>query len=332
MNINYQKECQRIIEDIKYKLSKLYLNDDEKSKYLRNLIDIERNINKPLNEFKYYEEFLKAVKIEEELSKIIYTRTEDILPPVEEETFLKNQINNQTNELNKHKIKTKKMKLNLVSYILTLSVLLSAGTYTVMKGKNTPKEKLYYTENKTYYLKTHETRSTHEYLKAIENNSEVIIKKIDPWTINDEQASRKTYIYHIKNMSYTDLLATDDFEKIIANLTYDEQTEYTETRELQDKFKYTESIFEITEIIQSKDKYIEKKSIAALETILALFTELLVYLLLLKVNEGPLFESILKTIRNVNSTNKIIAINESTTKLLNDQYNMVSAKKKTLKI
>ena len=69
--MNYRKEYYKVIEDIKYKLSKIFLNRKIYDKYMDKLTEVTLMITKDSDEFVYYEAFLKLMTIEKSLDKYI---------------------------------------------------------------------------------------------------------------------------------------------------------------------------------------------------------------------------------------------------------------------
>ena len=325
--MNYQKEYYKLINEIKYQLSKVYLDRETETKFLEELSEIETKINQESDNFDYYEVFLRASKLAKCLSKIILSKKKVILPPYENETFLVETIKKQREDLSKYQQKLKKLKISFVSYFLTGTIFLTAGAYIIDRDSRRPNDKLYLTKTTTYCDHTDSTISSTNYEEN--RKTEVIIKKITPWVVGDKEAIRMEYTYRINNMSYDEILRSKDYEKIIANLEYQEITRTMSLENYDGMLRYYDPIYEVTEITQDKDNFVEQKKLVSKETIFALFTELLVYLLVIKVNGGPLFEKILLGASDINSTNKIIDSKITTLKLLKKQYHI--SKQKTLK-
>ena len=64
---------------------------------------------------------------------------------------------------------------------------------------------------------------------------------------------------------------------------------------------------------------------------MALFMELLAYILIVNLNEGPLFESILVGCSDIKNMDKITDAKKATLKMLKEQYRMLNTPKKMLK-
>ncbi len=318
--MNYQEAYHFLVEDIKYKLSKLYLDDTERNKYLSKLDAISLLINNNSDDFAYYEAFLKISSLESTLGNLINKHSDLILPPYETEKFLNDKIKKDSRELRKYEHKKDKIKARIASCALTGSILLTMGAYTVIKDREEPREKLYLTRETTYYDNTATTHSKSTYEK--ERESEVVIKKITPWHLTDTEAYRDIYTYHINNMTYSDIVNNKNYEEVIANLSFEERTESMPLANLSGIFHYSEPIYEVTEISQKDGKYVISRPILSNKAVTILLSELLVYLLIMNINEGPLLESILKDTKELNSTKRIIASKDSTIKVLKKQKTM----------
>ncbi len=327
MELNYIKEYELLIADIKYKLSKLYLNSDIAKKYQQALYQITNKINEKSTVFEYHEAFLSALKIENELTMIINNHQDLILPPYENETYLNNKIISYNKKVNERKFKNKLLSTKLITYLLTGSLFLTMGMYTIDRLKNPTKDKKYFTVTTTYSTVNDEAKYTSSY-EDINHIHGVIIKKITPWVIGENEAMRKEYTYHIRNLSLNDILNTRDYETILANLDYEEKTDTMQLPTYQGTYKYNEPIYEVTEISQNYDHYIYEKRNISKEIIALILSELMVYMTLIDLNEGPITESIMKTANEINDNLRIMNCEKSTAKLLNTQSKQY--KKKTL--
>ena len=327
--MNYQKEYSKLIKDIKYKLSKLYLDQKVKAKYEQKLLALEDMINEDSDEFRYYEAFLKAAKLEASISKLIDSKKNYILPPTENASYLAENIKAERQQLRKYKEKLKSLKVDVVSYLLTGAIFLSTGAYTITNDTKKPSDnKLYLTESKTYCDNVDKVIDNSSYETARKDS--VIIKKIMPWVRNEKEATREEYTYRINNMTYDEIVSSKDYEKAIANLEFETKTTTMPIEKFSSVYRYYEPIYEVTEIKQNKDEYIVQKRLIHHDTMLALFGELMIYILVVSFNHNKLLcESILIGANDIKSTDKIIDAKRDTLSLLKKQYQV--AKKKTLK-
>ena len=327
--MNYKKEYSKLIKDIKYKLSKLYLDQKIKAKYEQRLLALIDMIDEDSDEFRYYEAFLKAAKLEASISKLIDSKKNYILPPSENASYLAENIKTERQQLKEYKEKLKSLKVDVVSYILTGAIFLSAGAYMLTNDSKKPNDnKLYLTESKTYCDNVDKVINTSEYQSARKDS--VIIKKIMPWVRNEKEATREEYTYRINNMTYDEIVSSKDYEKAIANLEFESRTETMPIEKFGSVYRYYEPLYEVTEIKQNKDIYTLQKRFLHRDTMLALFGELMIYILVVNFNHNRLLcESILIEANDIKSTDKIIDAKRDTLTLLKKQYQV--AKKKTLK-
>ena len=317
--MNYQKQYAELIEDIRYKLSKLNLNRDQIEKYLASMDKIDNQIQEN-DEFYYYEAVLSLLKLETKLTRLIQRKNNLILPPYENKAYLKSVLLNLKQKMKNLNKLNNRIKLSIISYLLTSTMLFSAGGFLVNYEKNREPDKLYLTETRTYNSETTRTKETDEY-KNLNEHTTTTIKKVMPWVREEKGYSRKEYVYQINNLSYSQIIALNDYESIIANLRCTENTIYKDDNEMYHINKYQDTYFEVTEITQNQDKYILHKSIVSTETILGFFALLLGYILVYKVNNGTLIDSLISAFVNVNITNKLNDSYETTYKLLQKQYN-----------
>ena len=326
MKMNYQKEYYRVVKDIKYKLSKLYLNKDIESKYRRRLINIDKNITDRSDIDEYYEAFEKAIFLEEELDKLIKKHPELILPPYENKDYLKNHIHELHEKLKESDANKESLAVKLITYVLTGLLLISAGAYALTRDKDKTKEKLYLTTETTYNVSKDKTRHTYKYEKADEHINRVVIKEVTPWVVGEKEATRYERYYYINNFTYGEIISRNNYEEIIANLTYEEKVDTMSLAAYTGTMKYTEPLYEVIETYQDKSNYIEKSSPISKEAVAILFADLLVYMLALGLNNGPLIDSIVKTIKEISATSKITSYQESTLKLLKTQVKTLKRK------
>ena len=317
--MNYQKEYYKIINDLKYKLSKLYLHKNIRDKVNNKMEEIALMITDNSDDFVYYEAFLKAVSLDMMLNAYIKKYPEIVLPPFEEEIYLQKQVLKKSDEIKKYKAQLQRLKTKAITLALTGSLLITAVVYTIVRDNEKSNEELYLTHEETYYTNTDNTRYHSSYEKALNNQKEVTIKVLMPWVIGEKEATREVRTYRINNVSYNEIVTSKDYEKVIDNLSYESKVETMSIENLTGLFHYQEPIYEVTEISQDEGKYIQKKSFLDKETVLALFAELLIYLLILGINDGPLFESIITGIRDAQATQQVIDSQRGTLKLLKKQ-------------
>lgn len=319
MKINYKVEYYKLIANIKYKLSKLYLKKDLVNNYQTRLANIASKIDYESEDFEYYEAFIEASKIENELTNILRKHQSLILPAYETKDYLKDRIHSVKECIKKIDINNQKLGIKLITYFLTGSIFITAGAYTLVREKDSPKEKLYLTTETTYNDSKDNTRYKYHYEKVDPTLNKVIIKEVTPWIPGEKEATRFERIYQINNLSYDEIINNRDYEKIIANLEYDERIDTMTMTAYNGIQKYTEPLYEVTETSQDENHYIEKNHRVSKETIALLFAELVIYMTILNLNQEPLFETIFKTARDINSNNKIINYQTSTLELLKTQ-------------
>lgn len=206
-------------------------------------------------------------------------------------------------EIKKH-ISSKRNEL--ISSLTAISLFLTSASYIINNDRMNNKTRLYQNEVYTYNDYYNTVNRHYEYLKDDEDENVLIIRKITPWIIDGVEARRKIKIYRIKNVTFDALVLKGNYEKLTNNIDYEEVNEYKYKNELRDYDKYEETYFEVIERKKNNDKYIEKIKPVSMDTILMLLSELIIYLFVLKINEGPLYENVLIDIYEINKyKNKI---------------------------
>ena len=192
-----------------------------------------------------------------------------------------------------------KKRLNLITSLTIISFLLTGSAYLVNKDRSNSKDKVYNSEVFTYndYYNT----VNHHYEDMDKQDSDILlIRKVSPWIIDGIEARRSIKEYRVKDITFDKLIFKGNYKKVISNIEYENVMEYKYKNELRDYDRYEEDYFEVIDINQSEDDCKEVVRPVSKETILYLLSELVIYLFVLNMNEGPLYESILTDIYEIN--------------------------------
>ena len=206
--------------------------------------------------------------------------------------------NNEIIKIYKQRIDKKRTEI--ISALTAMSLFITSTSYIISKDRLDSKERYYKTEKYTYndYYRT--INHHYEYNKASDPLHYVVIRKVTPWIIDGVEARRKITIYKIKNIDFDTLIYKGNYKKVIDNLDFEVTNEYKYKNELRDYDRYEDSYYEVIDATQNKDEYIEKTRFVSIDTILMLLSEIVIYLFILKINEGPLYETIITDIKDIN--------------------------------
>ncbi len=206
--------------------------------------------------------------------------------------------NNEIIKIYKQRIDKKRTEI--ISALTAMSLFITSTSYIISKDRLDSKERYYKTEKYTYndYYRT--VNHHYEYNKESDSLHYVVIRKVTPWIIDGVEARRKITTYKIKNIDFDTLIYKGNYKKVIDNLDFEVTNEYKYKNELRDYDRYEESYYEVIDATQNKDEYIEKTRFVSIDTILMLLSEIVIYLFILKINEGPLYETIITDIKDIN--------------------------------
>ena len=207
---------------------------------------------------------------------------------------------NKDNIIKLYKEQIDKKRTEIISTLTAISLLITSGSFIISKDRLNSKEKIYQTSRTTYNEYYNITNYHSNYSKEEIDNHYIVIRKVSPWIKDGLEAYRNLTVYRIKGISFEDLVFKRNYRKVIENLDYEISKEVCYKNELRDSDRYEEPFFEVIEITQNKDDYQEITRPVSKETILALLTELVTYLFLIKMNEAPLTEVIISDIIDIN--------------------------------
>lgn len=290
-----------IIQQLISKLELIDASDYIKFLYYKKIKILEEEIKIALkSKFEYnIEEHIKS--IDNELNNLINLSLEDKTKFIDSKLIKANK----QNQLNKEKVS--KIKRKAISYLLTLSVMLTSSLYIVDREKNKTKEVLFNTHNYTYYDDLNIDNNSSAYLPKTDTEA-LLIKKYTPWHIEGKQAKRTVYIYKINNMNIDEILSNQDFEKITNNFDYTIEYEYKYKNEMRDYDRYEQPIYKVIYQTQDYNDYIVKYPNIEAKVLALLLCNLLIYALMFNINNGLLIESFLIDIQKLQRSNKQLDI------------------------
>lgn len=204
------------------------------------------------------------------------------------------RINNLKVKIGNNNKLISKAKRRTVAYLTAMAILLTGASYAHSSEKKNRRQVVYNTETYTYNDYTNSTSYDKSYTSKMDKEETILIKKLFPWEIFDREGKRKVITYDIDNATYERLLSGEDIDYLIANLDFIKQeNEIKYKNELRNYDRYSEPIHEVLIILQDyNDSKVVYKNIS-IEFILTVIAELLVYLLVLNINGGPLIESLI---------------------------------------
>lgn len=310
MDIDYNKEYEKLLKELKYKIDNISLPETTKRQFLTYIKVIE-GCNKT-DELSYQIAITNLLYIQKELEKYMYKILFDIHNLIEDMkkednheiekdekiTEIKLNIlkNNMTNSLTKLKTinkRIKNIKTKIIAYISVLTLLLTLINYTLVKLKNNSKEIKYQTYKETYSTVDSSINYKHEYLPYQEDDY-LTIRKCEPWVIEGNECLRKVVTYNISGLVFENII-NNNIENILTHFEGTTTHEYKYEKELTKKDKYDGRIYEVIRTTQNKEKSIEvsKDFVEIFPLIISLLSELMLYMIILDINDGSLIASIL---------------------------------------
>ena len=324
--MDYKREYYSLMRDIKYKLS--FLKPEFAETYRLRLLKTGSRLNEKSTSFDFREAFIMALDLEKEIALLIDKDPNVLLPATDSIDYYNGEIANRKANLEKRITLGKNLSKNLISYLLTGSILVTMGAYTILRVKNGPVENTYPTLTTTYSSTNDKSLYKLSYEKADESINQVIIKKTTPWILGEKEATRSEQVYYIKDYTFEEILRKRDYENIIKNLSFDEKVESMSLTAYQGTYKYNEPIYEVTEVKQHYNYAKKRKLNVTPEMIALILGEIALYALVVDINHGPITESILTTLNDLGNLDMITTSEANTIKLLTKQR---KSKKKTKK-
>lgn len=216
--------------------------------------------------------------------------------------YLKANKQNDDNKKAASKIKNK-----AVTYLLTLSVMLTSSLYIIDKEKRETGQVLFNTRSYAYYDSLNLNNYSSEYLPRTDSDC-LFIKKYSPWHIEGTQGKRTIYVYKIDNFNFKDLANDPNFEDITKNFDYTTSYEYKYLNELRDYDRYEEPIYKVIHQIQDHDDYIVKYPNIEAKALALLLCNILIYMLMININNGPIIESLFEDVEKLQKSDKLLDI------------------------
>ena len=216
--------------------------------------------------------------------------------------YLKANKQNDDNKKAASKIKNK-----AVTYLLTLSVMLTSSLYIIDKEKRETGQVLFNTRSYAYYDSLNLNNYSSEYLPRTDSDC-LFIKKYSPWHIEGTQGKRTIYVYKIDNFNFKDLANDPNFEDITKNFDYTTSYEYKYLNELRDYDRYEEPIYKVIHQIQDRDDYIVKYPNIEAKALALLLCNILIYMLMININNGPIIESLFEDVEKLQKSDKLLDI------------------------
>lgn len=313
------KECKLLFELLFTKLDLINVPDEIKNLYHKKIELLELEFKRYMyTSFDNQTLIDKISFLNQELNGLIaITNNNEIAVS----NFINNKIDNYEKQKQQHQNNIYFLKKRIIAYLLTLSFMLSSSAILIKIEKNKTKEVLYNTYTYTYRDDLNLSPDTNEY--SVKSDVQgLLIEQISPWHIEGNQGIRTIDTYQINNMDINEIIETDDFAKIVANLDYTTENEYKYKNELRDYDRYEEPIYRVIYRTQDYNDYITRYPHIEAKIIALLFTNLLIYMLMLSINKGPFIESFITNIRELKATDKNIGID----------YEIINSLKKTKRI
>ena len=210
----------------------------------------------------------------------------------------------ENNELEEYIKKYKKViaskRKEIITSLTVLSLLLTGASYVIHNDRRDSKERLYRTREYTYneYYNKDSVRS--DYKEESDESHTVLIRKVSPWIIDGIEARREIHVYRINDMTFDELKYKGNYKKVIKNMSYEIQREYKYKNELRINDRYEEAYFEVVDITQNKEDYIENTRPVSMGSIVLLLSEIVIYGLAVELNGGPFYETIINDIKDIN--------------------------------
>jgi len=310
MDNEYNKEYEKILKDIKYKLEKISFPEMVKKEFFTCVKLIEESDKS--DELSYQNAITSLLRIEKDLEKYMYKLLLDTLKLIssisiennyqkeknEKETelklaIIKNNLSISLSRLKDTNAKIKEIKTRIVTYISILSLLLTLTSYTLIKFKNSPREKLYQTYKQTYTTVDDTIEYSSEYL-PLETGEYITIRECNPWIIEGFECKRKIITYNISNIAFENII-NYDIDTFLKNYQGTSSNEYQYEKDLTTKDEYEDKIYEVIKTTQNKEVFIdaEREPKELFTLLMSLLSQVLLYITIIEINDGSLLESIL---------------------------------------
>lgn len=207
---------------------------------------------------------------------------------------------------NNHKFASK-IKRKAISYLLTLSIMLTSSLCIIEREKDKTREVLFNTHNYTLYDDLNLNDDKTDYLPKTDSDT-VLIMKYSPWNIEGVQGKRAVYTYKIDNINIGNFINNKDLEMITKNFNHTISYEYKYKNELRDYDRYEEPIYKVIYQTQDYNDYIVKYPNIEAKALALLLCNILIYMLMININNGPIIESLFEDIEKLKESDKLLDI------------------------
>lgn len=299
-----KRDYEIIIQQLISKLELINTSDYIKKLYLKKIELLELEIKKTMSSLVDNDIESQIKALDDELNSLIIssnngkTSIDDFIESKRIKSISQNKHNKQL---------LGKIKRKAITYLLTLSVMLTSSIYLFEREKSKTKEVLYSTNTYTYSTDYGYNNTSEDYLPKTDSEA-IFIKRITPWIIEGKQAKRTIYTYRINNMSLNEILSTNNYENIINNLSFTQENEYKYKNELREYDEYEDAMYKVVYQTQDYNDYKVEYPNMNSKLLALLFCNLLIYILMVRINNGPLIESLLIDIDNLEKSDKQLDI------------------------
>lgn len=226
---------------------------------------------------------------------------------IDTDEFISNKLVKANKQNNNNQKIASKIKRKAISYLLTISIMLTSSLYIVDREKSKTKEVLFNTHNYTLYDDLNLNDDKTDYLPK--TDSEVLlIKKYMPWNIEGVQGKRVVHTYKIDNINIGNFINNKDLEMITKNFNYTTSYEYKYKNELRDYDRYEEPIYKVIYQTQDYNDYIVRYPNIEAKVLALLLCNILIYMLMININNGPIIESLFADIEKLKQSDKQLDI------------------------
>lgn len=288
-----------IIQKLIAKLDLIKTSNEVKSLYYQKIKLLETNLK--ISEYSVFD-----YNVSNEI-KLLNKELDNLISSSNNNTFINDKRKEIKQEEQTKRKLLSRLKIKLISYLLTLSIIITSSLYIIDSEKKKTKEVLFNTYNYIYYDESNVYENTSNYLNKTDKEA-LYIKRFTPWEIYKTQAKRKVYIYKISNMTIEEILNSGDFDTITKNLEFTTENEYKYRNELRDYDRYEEPIYKVEYQTQDHNDYIIRYPHLNSKRIALLLCNLLIYMLIIDINNGPLIESLLVDIKKLKDSDKQLKI------------------------
>ena len=332
MKSSYEKEYQALIEIIKDKLNDNSIDIKIRGIYETYIEIIEESIRDKKSEETYHlaiDNLLNTLNEIEELDHSNENNYIEIsLPHKQDNNMSEEELEYKINKLERQqkvtKSKIKGAYISIISYVLSLSILIGAPISAYIKAKNTPKEKLYKTYKEIHttldrdyevmepgYIYTNANdvaKYTTTYEKKLPYEETIEIKEYSPWITEGTESMRKVVAIEKDASVLGNRIYETDLPNLVLGYGSHQENEYKYTVEIPyDERNYTQKIYEITRLVQNVNDYIEKDLPISTYTnlIILLLTELLLCFCYREITETTLLENLIGEIIKLKNSKRI---------------------------